>query len=42
MTDNEPGVDFSVEIEKPKNLGGGSLKTFLEWDKYVFTNIANV
>lgn len=37
---NEPGIDFEVEIERPQNLGGGSFKTFLEWDDTVFLNIA--
>lgn len=36
---NEPGVDFSITVERPKNLGGGSFETFLEWNDFVFYNI---
>ena len=40
IIDNEPGLDFEVEIERPDSLGGGSFKTFLEWNDTVFWNIA--
>ncbi len=40
ILENEPGMDFEVEIERPENLGGGSFKTFLEWDDSVFLNIS--
>lgn len=40
ILENEPGLDFEVEIERPKSLGGGSFKTFLEWSDTVFFNIA--
>ena len=40
ILENEPGMDFEVEIERPESLGGGSFKTFLEWDNSVFFNIA--
>lgn len=40
MSDNKPEVDFSVEVERPADLGGGSVKTFLEWDDAVFFNLA--
>lgn len=40
ILENEPGLDFEVEIERPENLGGGSFKTFLEWNDTVFFNIA--
>ena len=40
ILENEPGVDFEIEIERPVSLGGGSFKTFLEWDDSVFLNIA--
>lgn len=39
MLENEPGLDFEIEVERPKSLGGGSFKTFLEWDDTVFLNI---
>ena len=40
IIDNEPGMDFEIEIQRPESLGGGSFKTFLEWDDNVFLNIA--
>ena len=39
ILDNEPGVNFEIEVERPMSLGGGSFKTFLEWDDSVFFNI---
>ena len=38
--DNKPGMDFEIEVNRPESLGGGSFKTFLEWDDYVFWHIA--
>jgi hypothetical protein len=40
IIENEPGMDFEVTIERPESLGGGSFKTFLEWDDSIFLNIA--
>lgn len=40
MLENEPGIDFEIEVERPSSLGGGSFKTFLEWDDNVFLNIS--
>lgn len=41
INDNEPGVDFEVEVERPKEFGGGSFKTFLEWGyDTIFLNIS--
>lgn len=37
---NEPGIDYTIEIEKPESLGGGSMSVFLQLDEYVFLNIA--
>jgi len=37
---NEPGVDYNIEIERPESLGGGSMKTFLQLDQFLFLNIA--
>ena len=39
ISDNEPGVDFNVEIERPIEFGGGSFTTFLNWDDFIFLNI---
>ena len=40
INENEPGIDYNVEIEKPESLGGGSLNVFLQLDQYIFLNIA--
>lgn len=40
IIENEPGLNFEVEIQRPESLGGGSFKTFLEWNDTVFFNIA--
>lgn len=40
ILENEPGVNFEIEVERPESLGGGSFKTFLEWNDSVFLNIA--
>lgn len=39
ILENEPGVNFEIEVVRPESLGGGSFKTFLEWDDSVFLNI---
>lgn len=39
MEENKPGVDWNVEIEKPKSLGGGSMTIFLDWGADAFLNI---
>jgi hypothetical protein len=40
ILENEPGIDFSITVERPLSLGGGSFDTFLEWDDSIFLNIA--
>lgn len=40
ITENEPGLNFEIEVERPKSLGGGSMKTFLNFDQFIFLNIA--
>jgi hypothetical protein len=40
MSDNEPGLNFNLEIDRPKSLGGGSQTVFLSIDQFVFLNIA--
>ena len=42
INDNRPGIDFNIEVERPESLGGGSFKTFLNWDDSVFLNISDV
>ena len=36
ITENEPGMDFNIQVPKPKSLGGGSLDLFLQIDQYIF------
>ena len=39
ITENEPGLDYTVTVERPESLGGGSMSVFLSLDEYVFLNI---
>ena len=39
IQENEPGVDYNIEIKRPESLGGGSMKTFLQLDQFLFLNI---
>lgn len=40
IQENEPGVDYNIEIKRPESLGGGSMKTFLQLDQFLFLNVA--
>lgn len=40
IIDNEPGLDFNIEVERPESLGGGSVTLFLELDKDIFFTVA--
>lgn len=40
ITDNEPGLDFNITVQKPESLGGGSMPMFLSLDQFIFLNIA--
>ena len=40
INDNEPGLDYTVIVERPESLGGGSMPVFLSLDEYVFLNLA--
>jgi hypothetical protein len=42
INDNRPGINFDIEVQRPESLGGGSFKTFLNWDDSVFLNISDV
>ena len=42
INNNMPGIDFNIEIQRPESLGGGAVKTFLNWDDSVFLNISDV
>lgn len=39
IQENEPGIDYNIEIQRPESLGGGSMKTFLQLDQFLFLNI---
>ena len=39
ISDNEPGLDYTVIVERPESLGGGSMPVFLSLDEYLFLNI---
>ena len=39
ISENEPGLDYTVTVERPESLGGGSFKTFLEWEDTIFLNL---
>ena len=41
MSQNEPGVDYNITIERPESLGGGSVNTFLQLDQFLFLNITD-
>ena len=40
ISDNEPGLDYNVTVERPESLGGGSMPVFLQLDQLVFLNTA--
>lgn len=39
MTDNKPGIDYTITVQRPQSLGGGSFTTFLQLDELLFLNI---
>lgn len=39
ITNNEPGVDFNIKVERPESLGGGSVNMFLTLDQFLFFSI---
>lgn len=41
ITNNEPGIDYNIVVERPESLGGGSFNTFLQLDQFLFLNIAD-
>ena len=38
VSENEPGLDFNLEVERPESLGGGTVSVFLQLDQYLFLN----
>lgn len=41
MQKNEPGIDYTITVNRPESLGGGSFETFLQLDKFLFLNITD-
>lgn len=39
INDNEPGIDYNIQIEKPESLGGGFINVFLQLDQLIFLNV---
>ena len=39
ILENEPGIDFNIEVQRPESLGGGSIKSFLRLDQFIFINV---
>lgn len=39
ISDNEPGIDYNITVERPESLGGGSTRVFLQIDQYLFLNV---
>ena len=40
ILDNEPGLNLEVDEQKSETAGGGSFKTFLQWNDTIFLNLA--
>ena len=40
IVENEPGIDFNIEVERPESLGGGSVSMFLTIDQFIFLTVA--
>ena len=40
INENEPGLDYTLTVERPESLGGGSMPIFLSLDEYVFLNVS--
>lgn len=36
ILDNEPGIDYNIKVERPEDLGGGQMETFLRLDQFIF------
>ena len=40
ISENEPGIDYHITVERPESLGGGSTTVFLQIDQYLFLNVS--
>ena len=38
IINNEPGVDYNIKVERPEDLGGGQMDTFLRLDQFIFVS----
>ena len=38
ILDNEPGIDYNIKVERPEDLGGGQMETFLRLDQFIFVS----
>ena len=41
IANNEPGIDYTIKVNRPEELGGGSFETFLQLDQFLFLNLAD-
>ena len=39
ISENEPGVEYNVKVDRPASLGGGSIDTFLQLSQFIFINL---
>ena len=40
ISENEPGIDYHITVQRPESLGGGSTTVFLQIDQYLFLNVS--
>ena len=40
ISENEPGIDYNITVQRPESLGGGSTTVFLQIDQYLFLNVS--
>ena len=41
IANNEPGIDYTIKVNRPEELGGGSFETFLQLDQFLFLNLTD-
>ena len=39
ITENNPGINYTITVQRPESLGGGSFNTFLQLDELLFLNL---
>ena len=35
---NGLGIDYNIKVERPEDLGGGQMETFLRLDQFIFVS----